>query len=141
MALAATVVLLRAPRPEGSTAAAAPVALPSALTAAEEASPACATLARRFNPAMALPDVDGPWPVPVSYSWSDGADLMARTIGPDGRTLSESIARPGGALDHAGWADLPVRDRRDNLIQYWVDGPGDDSATGGYGPSAWRRRW
>src|SRR5207237_9974011 len=41
------------------------------LTADEEADPSAAELARRFNPAMALPPGDGPWPVDVSYAWSD----------------------------------------------------------------------
>jgi hypothetical protein len=151
-ALAASVALLHAPRPEGSMPvrsalapsliAPAPVALPSPLTAEEEASPACARLARRFNPAMALPDATGPWPVSVSYSWSDGADLVARTVGPRGEIIRETVARGGASLDRTAWANLPVRDPGDNLIQYWVDGPGDDTvAPDAGGVNEWRRRW
>jgi hypothetical protein len=139
--------VLQAPRTEeaAATAAAPATARPSPLSAAEEADPATAALARRFNPAMALPTSDGPWPVPVSYTWSEGAPLMARTVGPGGRTLREEVARPAASLDRTSWDALPVRDRDDNLIQYWIDGPGDDrldpiGATGD-ARTEWRSRF
>jgi hypothetical protein len=118
----------------------------SPLTAGEEADPAAAALARRFNPAMALPDGPGPWPVTVSYTWADGANLMSRTLasGGGGGVINESVARPSARLASEAWSDLPTRDRDGNAIQYWIDAPGDDGAVAGGGSgddNGWRQRW
>jgi len=109
------------------------------LTAAEESNPAAQEIARRFNPAMALPDRDGPWPVSVRYSWSGGADLQARTIAADGSVLGAGPARAGAELARRSWADLPDRDPVGHRIEYWIDGPGDDHVRDGQ--TEWRRRW
>jgi hypothetical protein len=109
------------------------------LNAAEERDPALAALARRFNPAMALPEVDGPWPVPVGYSWSGGADLQARTVDRHGATVRSARAFAGAELDRTPWDQLPTRDAAGNRIEYWIDSPGDDRMHGGI--SDWRRRW
>jgi hypothetical protein len=109
------------------------------LSAAEEGDPAALALARRFNPAMALPDEDGPWPVSVRYSWSAGADLQARTVGGDGKVLQAGQAIAHAQLDRDAWDQLPVHDADGNRIEYWVDGPGDDRVQDGL--SEWRRRW
>ena len=115
------------------------------LTAAEEADPAVAAIARRFNPAMALPDAGGPWPVSVAYTWSGGADLQARTVGPDGAVLRTATARAGADLARTPWHELPANDRDGNRIEYWVDGPGDDRTQDGKdgngAESDWRRQW
>jgi hypothetical protein len=109
------------------------------LSAVEEGDPAVAALARRFNPAMALPDADGPWPVSVRYTWSEGADLQARTVGADGDVLRTATAVAGAELDRTPWHDLPASDRDGNRIEYWIDAPGDDRPRDG--TSTWRRRW
>ena len=51
------------------------------LTVAEEHDPAAAEIARRFNPAMALPDRDGPWPVSVG-SCGAAAPICSRARSP-----------------------------------------------------------
>ncbi len=112
----------------------------SPLSASEESAPALQALARRFNPALALPDADGPWPVDVAYGWSDGGDLHARTIGRGGRTLDDRVVRPAAELSHAAWGDLPTKDRDGHTVQYWVDGPGDDAPSPS-GHTSWRDRW
>ena len=109
------------------------------LSAAEEIGPAAQEIARRFNPAMALPDGDGPWPVAVRYSWSGGADLQARTVGDDGAVLRTERAVPNAELDHRAWDELPARDAAGHKIEYWIDGPGDDHTRDGI--SDWQRRW
>ena len=109
------------------------------LTAAEEGDPALAALARRFNPAMALPDADGPWPVSVRYTWSEGANLQARTVAADGDVLRTATAMAGSELDRTPWHDLPANDGDGNRIEYWVDAPGDDRPRDGM--SEWRRHW
>ena len=109
------------------------------LTAAEESSPAAVEIARRFNPAMALPDRDGPWPVAVRYSWSAGADLQSRTIAGDGKVLHAGSAVAGAELDRRRWDELPDHDPAGHRIEYWVDGPGDDRVRDGV--TEWRRRW
>lgn len=109
------------------------------LDAAEEADPAVLAIARRFNPAMALPDADGPWPVSVRYSWSEGADLQARTIGHGGAVLHSERAIANADLDRRAWDQLPARDAHGDRIEYWIDGPGDDRTRDGV--TDWRRRW
>jgi hypothetical protein len=118
--------------------AAAPHAIES-LSSAEEAAPAAAEIARRFNPAMALLDTDGPWPVSVRYAWSGGADLQARTVGRGGKVLRTATVTANADLDRARWDELPGRDAAGNRIEYWVDGPGDDRVRDGL--TEWRRRW
>jgi hypothetical protein len=110
------------------------------LSAAEEQDPAALEIARRFNPAMAMPnDGDGPWPVAVRYSWGGGADLQARTVDGDGKVLRAGTALANAELDHRAWDELPVRDANGNRIEYWIDCPGDDRVS--HGISDWRRRW
>ena len=109
------------------------------LSAAEERDPAAVEIARRFNPAMALPDADGPWPVAVRYTWSAGADLQTRTVAAGGAVLHSGTAVAGADLDRRAWDDLPDHDAAGNRIEYWVDGPGDDRVQDGL--SDWRRRW
>jgi hypothetical protein len=104
----------------------------------EESSPAATVLARRFAPALALPNAADPWPVSVSYAWQD-SDLMARVVSPAGEILHDQVALPRGTLHTKGWDHLPVRDPQGNRIEYWVDAPGDDRLEGG--TSHWRRRW
>ena len=71
------------------------------LSAAEERDPAALEIARRFNPAMAMPNGgDGPWPVAVRYSWGGGADLQARTVDSDGKVLRAGTALANAELDH-----------------------------------------
>jgi len=113
------------------------------LTAAEEADPLAVELARRFNPAMALPTADAPWPVEVSYSWSDGADLMARARNAAGEIVSERIAARNQVLrGGGGWGDLASRDAQGRELEYFIDAPGDDRVGGGASDdSAWRVRW
>ncbi len=113
---------------------------PMPLTASEERAPALQGLVHRFNPALALPDADGPWPVDVSYAWSDGGDLHARTVGAGGRTLDDRVARTAASLGQKAWNDLPARDSAGRAIQYWVDAPGDDSVSP-KGRTMWRERW
>jgi hypothetical protein len=110
------------------------------LSASEESAPTLRALVRRFNPALALPDADGPWPVDVSYAWSEGADLRARTLDAHGRTLNDRVVRRASALSHAAWDDQPIQDRQGHEIQYWIDAPGDDSISAG-GRTRWRERW
>jgi hypothetical protein len=88
---------------------------------------------------MALPDVDGPWPVAVRYTWSAGADLQARTVRRDGKVLRSDRAVASADLDRAAWDQLPARDADGNRIDYWIDAPGDDRLD--HGISDWRRRW
>jgi hypothetical protein len=109
------------------------------LTAAEESGPAAAAVARRFNPAMALPDADGPWPVSVRYMWGGGADLQARTVAADGKVLRTERAVANRDLDRTAWDALPSQDPRGDRIDYFIDGPGDDQMR--QGVSDWRRRW
>jgi hypothetical protein len=109
------------------------------LTAAEESSPAAGAIARRFNPAMALPESDGLWPVSVRYMWSSGADLQARTVAADGTVLRTVRAVANRDLDRTAWDALPVRDGHGDRIDYFVDGPGDDQMHDGV--SDWRRHW
>jgi hypothetical protein len=109
-----------------------------ALSPAEEADPAAAAIARRFNPGMALPDSDGPWPVSVGYMWSGGADLQARTVAADGTVRTERAAAARD-LGRTPWDALPERDARGDEIEYWIDGPGDDRMRDGV--SDWRRAW
>jgi len=109
------------------------------LTAAEERDPATAEIARRFNPAMALPESDGPWPVSVQYMWGGGSDLQARTVAADGAVVRTERAVASADLDRKPWDELPDRDARGNRIEYWVDGPGDDHVRDGQ--SDWRRAW
>jgi hypothetical protein len=109
------------------------------LTATEERDPAALEIARRFNPAMALPDRDGPWPVAVRYSWSHGAALQSRTVDDRGTVLRSDEAVAGGDLDRKAWDQLPDRDANGNRVEYWIDGPGDDRARQGL--SDWRHRW
>jgi hypothetical protein len=121
------------------------------LSAAEERDPAVAAIARRFNPAMVLPDADGPWPVSVRYTWSGGADLQARTVGPDGDVLRSGTARASAELERTPWNELPATDPDGNRVEYWIDAPGDDRAAEGQvekdgqatkdGTSEWRHRW
>ncbi len=115
-------------------------AKPTPLTASEESAPALTGLVRRFNPALALPDAEGPWPVDVSYAWSDGGDLHARTVGAGGRTLADRVVRPAASLGGTAWNDLPASDGAGHAIQYWVDAPGDDTLAPG-GRTHWRERW
>jgi hypothetical protein len=109
------------------------------LTAAEESGPAAAAIARRFNPAMALPETDGPWPVAVRYMWGGGADLQARTVAADGKVLRTERAVANRDLDRTAWDALPAHDAHGDQIDYFVDGPGDDQLHDGL--SDWRRRW
>jgi len=109
------------------------------LTAAEERDPATNEIARRFNPAMALPDRDGPWPVAVRYSWSGGADLQSRTVDARRKVLRTDRAVANADLERIAWDGLPAQDAAGNRIEYWVDGPGDDRVRDGQ--SDWRRRW
>jgi hypothetical protein len=109
------------------------------LDAREEQSAAAQTLARRFNPAMALPDADGLTPVAVSYAWSGGSDLMGRTIADDGRIVRDEVVRKGADLDRTRWDTLPAHDGHGNKMQYWIDAPGDDRLQAGV--STWRRSW
>ena len=109
------------------------------LTSAEEHDPAVAEIARRFNPAMALPDSDGPWPVSVQYTWGDGADVQSRTVARDGAVLRADHAVANADLDRKAWGDLPDHDARGNRIEYWIDAPGDDHVRDGQ--TDWRRRW
>jgi hypothetical protein len=88
---------------------------------------------------MALPDADGPWPVPVRYTWSGGADLQARTVGRDGKVIHAATAVANADLDRARWDRLPERDAAGDRIEYWIDGPGDDRVRDGL--SEWRRAW
>jgi hypothetical protein len=88
---------------------------------------------------MALPDKDGPWPVAVSYGWSGGADLQARTVDGDGAILRSERAVARADLDRTAWDQLPDRDAQGNRIEYWIDGPGDDHVRDG--TTDWRRRW
>ena len=109
------------------------------LSAAEERDPAVAEIARRFNPAMALPDADGPWPVPVGYTWGGGADLQERAVDRDGNVVRTGVARASAELDRSPWDALPAHDANGNRIEYWIDGPGDDRMQDGL--SDWRRSW
>jgi hypothetical protein len=109
------------------------------LDAREEGSPAALALARRFNPAMALTEVDGLTPVAVSYAWSGGSDLMGRAVAADGRTVRDTVIRKSGELDRVRWDNLPLRDGDGNRMEYWVDAPGDDRRADGM--SSWRRSW
>ena len=59
---------------------------------------------------MVLPDAEGPWPVPVSYAWSGGADLRARTVDAGGDTVRDAVAVSNRALTRQPWGDLPTRD-------------------------------
>ncbi len=116
----------------------APRARPQPLTAAQERAPATAALARRFNPAMALSD-GGIWPISVSYTWADGADLMAETMGPRGEVVNRSVAVPHQDLERRPWSDLPALDEAGRRIRYTIDAPGDDRPD----PHriSWRARW
>lgn len=114
------------------------LAAPTSLTAAEEASAAGAILARRFNPAMAFGHRDI-WPVSLSYTWADGANLMAAVVDNQGQTLSEYEALPNQSLIDDDWGDLPTTDADGNNIRYSIDAPGDDRSERGL--SSWRRRW
>jgi hypothetical protein len=99
-------------------------------------------IARRFNPAMAMPNGGGgPWPVAVRYTWGGGSDLQARTVDGDGKVLRAGTALANAELDHRAWGELPVRDENGNRIEYWIDGPGDDRVSAPHGISDWRRRW
>jgi hypothetical protein len=109
------------------------------LSVAEEHDPAAAEIARRFNPAMALPDRDGPWPVSVGYLWGGGADLQSRTVAGDDAVVRTDQAVANADLDRKPWGDLPDHDARGNRIEYWIDGPGDDHVRDGQ--TDWRRRW
>jgi hypothetical protein len=109
------------------------------LSAGEEHDPVALEIARRFNPTMALPDGDGPWPVAVRYSWGGGADLQARTVDGKGAVLRTARAFAGAELDRRAWDELPVQDADGNRIEYWIDAPGDDRVSQGI--SDWRRRW
>jgi hypothetical protein len=109
------------------------------LDLAEEHDPAAADIARRFNPGMALPDSDGPWPVSVAYTWGGGADLQSRTVAADGAVIRADRAVPSADLDRKPWGDLPDHDGRGNRIEYWIDSPGDDHMRDGQ--SDWRRCW
>jgi hypothetical protein len=112
------------------------------LATSEEVDPRAAELARTFNPAMALPAADAPWPVAVSYAWSDGADLMARARNPAGEVVSQRIAASNQLLrGGATWGDLASRDAQGRELEYFIDAPGDDSVGGGATDSAWRVRW
>ncbi len=96
------------------------------LTVAEEHDPAAAEIARRFNPAMALPDRDGPWPVSVGYPGA-AAPICSRARSP-ATTLSFAPTRRSRTPTSTAspWGDLPDHDARGNRIEYWIDGPGDD---------------
>jgi hypothetical protein len=113
---------------------------PAPLTASEESAPALRGLVRRFNPAVALPEADSPWPVDVGYTWSDGGDLHARTVGAGGRALDDRVVRRAASLAKTAWNDLPANDGAGHAIHYWVDGPGDDAVTAS-GHTGWRERW
>jgi hypothetical protein len=113
---------------------------PAPLTASEESAPALRGLVRRFNPAVALPEADSPWPVDVGYAWSDGGDLHARTVGAGGRALDDRVVRRAASLAKTAWNDLPANDGAGHAIHYWVDGPGDDAVTAS-GRTGWRERW
>ena len=113
---------------------------PTPLTASEESAPALKGLVRRFNPALALPEADSPWPVDVSYAWSEGGGLHARTVGAGGRTLDDRVVRPTASLGKTAWSDLPASDGAGHPIHYWVDAPGDD-AIAASGRTGWRDRW
>lgn len=114
------------------------LAQPSPLSAEEEAQEAGPRLARRFNPAMAFTTRDI-WPVEVRYAWADGADLIARVLGPDGHTVREYVAREHANLVDNDWGDLPQIDEAGQPIHYFVDAPGDDRLDRGV--SRWVRRW
>jgi hypothetical protein len=109
------------------------------LDAREETSAAAQALARRYNPAMALPEADGLTPVAVSYAWSGGSDLMGRAVAADGHVVRDEVVRKGIDLDRVPWDTLPARDAAGNKMQYWIDAPGDDRLEGGV--SGWRRHW
>jgi len=111
---------------------------PTPLTAEEEASAAAIALARRFNPAMAFSDRDL-WPVEVRYTWRDGADLIAETIGPEGDVVRERVAVANADLNQHPWGELPVADEQGRAIRYRVDAPGDDRSRAGR--TRWRERW
>jgi hypothetical protein len=113
--------------------------LPERLDPAEEASPAALRLARRFNPSMALPNREGPWPVAVRYAWAGGSGLRARTVSRAGRILADRQVLAAHTLDQKSWGDLPQLDVSGNRIEYWVDVPGDDRREGGV--SGWLRQW
>jgi hypothetical protein len=118
---------------------------PQPLSATEEASPVAARLARRFNPAMALSD-GSIWPIPVSYAWRDGADLVAQVMNPAGKVAERYVAVPNADLARRPWADLPVHDAGGRPVRYSIDAPGDDrpsagDARGGDRRSSWRDRW
>src|SRR5204862_220354 len=87
---AARVAAVESPPPWATTARAL-----EPLSAAEERDPAAVEIARRFNPTMALPDADGPWPVAVRYTWSAGADLQTRTVAAGGTVLHSGTAVAG----------------------------------------------
>jgi hypothetical protein len=110
------------------------------LTAAEEADPAAAALARRFNPAMAIPQ-GGIWPVDVRYGWADGADLVGEVVGAFGRVRESHVAVPNAELERRGWGDLPTRDAEGREIRYRLDTPGDDLPQGERGETGWRTRF
>jgi hypothetical protein len=114
-------------------------AQPEPLTAEEEASPAIAQLARRYNPAMALSD-GSIWPISVSYTWRDGADVMAEVLDGRGRVAERYVAVKNGDLERRAWNDLPTRDPRGRRIRYNIDAPGDDRPVAS-GKSGWRARW
>jgi hypothetical protein len=111
-------------------------ARPEPLTAAEESLPLVQALARRFNPAMAFPIPDV-WPVDVSYSWHDGADLIARVED----STHSYVAVPGRELGRRDWSRLPHHAPDGRAINYYVDAPGDDRPSEVEGLSRWRQRW
>jgi hypothetical protein len=96
-------------------------------------------MARRFSPAMALPEGGIP-PVDVSYMWSDGADLVAEARSGSGRIVSRRVAVPNAELSRRPWADLPARDAAGRTIRYTIDGPGDDRADA-RGRTRWQHRF
>jgi len=109
------------------------------LSVIEETSSTVVALARRFNPAMALPERDAPWPVPVSYTWSSGADVRVRALAADGTPVSDEVAVPHARLGTTPWDRLPHTDQQGRRLEYWIDVPGDDRLE--QGVSGWRRRW
>jgi hypothetical protein len=113
------------------------------LSVEEEADPFALELARRFNPAMALPAGDGPWPVAVSYTWADGADLLSRSVDQSGAEVARAVAARNQDLRAgADWGALPPRDPQGRALEYFIDAPGDDALeAGAAGGTAWRRRW
>ncbi len=86
---------------------------------------------------MALSSADV-WPLEVRYAWSDGADLVAQSLGRGGEILRSEVAVRNADLDRRPWSDLPLRDSEGRPIRYTIDAPGDDKVVAGR--TRWRRR-